>query len=250
MKINFSILIGHTDLHIEDEAEDQVDAIRKIARWQSIEITQGPQGQDVSDLRFCHVVAKDKDGEPCEYQSLVSDKLGMEFKLGMKRKDKGSVFPKHWEKIRRGQHGDGEAGESGQSNPDSGRLNPPPPPPAQIAPNANGASQPQSGPKQSQPAPAQAQKPFMSDREKKARAYVAMDQVKVIDRDPDGVATLYSVGDRQNPQECWKDADRKSQCSCPDLTRGRAEDTAYVCAHLWAIKLFNEAKAQAEKAAA
>lgn len=112
MKYKFTITVGGMPIEIEDEAINQTAFFAQIAPFSSIP-RKGPKGFENSPLEFSHRVAQ---GE-FDYYSIVCRDAGMEFKFGELKKNKGTLFPKGWQKIQysldRHDESDPEGGELG-----------------------------------------------------------------------------------------------------------------------------------------
>lgn len=233
MKIKFKIKVGKTKIEIRDEAETQVEAIQKIAAWQGIEVSASANGQEWPDLRFCHRVVKDRKGEDCVYQSIVSDKNGMEFKLGHSRKRKGEVFPKAWERIQRKNTYQDEDAESDQSDHESAGTN--------REENSQTTAEDSSAAKETELKPVTQGGANRSDATTRALAHVKAGHVKVFGQ---GKGRTWRVGPPGADVEVWKDVD-KPHCGCAELAKLRRQDAVASCEHIIAVRLYHEALAQA-----
>lgn len=221
INFEFPVQIGKTTIIIRGEAETQIEAIAEIAAWQGIEVTAGPNGEAWDDLRFCHRVVKDSKGDDCVYQSIVSSKSNMEFKLGMSRKQKGRVFPKYWAGVRRRsayQDEDLAEDEGG----DDGKLE------SEKLTTASTSKQPQ-----------QTATKVSLDPAERARAHVAALHVRVFGQ---GNARTWRVGPQGTDVEVWKEAGIPN-CGCAELAQLRRRDAKAVCEHILAVRFYHEALA-------
>lgn len=98
MKVQFELTIGENKFTLSEDVESHADFFKKLDFYSGLP-KAGPNGE--TDLVLRHRVAKTKDGKPCAYFSIVSEKAGMEFKFGQSQTTVGSLFPKGWEAVYR-----------------------------------------------------------------------------------------------------------------------------------------------------
>lgn len=111
MKVQFELTIGENKFTLSEDVESHSDFFKKLDFYSGLPKT-GPNGE--TDLVLRHRVAKTKDGKPCAYFSIVSEKAGKEFKFGQSQSVVGSLFPKGWEDLYRA-NGTDEAGDDQQN---------------------------------------------------------------------------------------------------------------------------------------
>ena len=90
MKFRFQKTIGKTVFTFEDECDSHAEFFEKVSFFSAMPEV-GPNGED--DLIIEHRTPKGHD-----YYQITSPSANMEFKFGLKKDDKGSLFPKGWEK--------------------------------------------------------------------------------------------------------------------------------------------------------
>ncbi|MBL8186555.1 MAG: hypothetical protein JNK38_01035 [Acidobacteria bacterium] len=122
MKFSHQVKIGESVITIEDSAESIAEVWQKIAFWHSLP-QRAPKG--ATDLRLEFRTPKDKSGSPVEYYSIVCLSERKEFKLGQRRGNAGSLFPKQWEDWKPGKDEDFDEEEAGQQPPTTNNQLPP-----------------------------------------------------------------------------------------------------------------------------
>lgn len=98
MKFRFLKTIGQTQFTFEDECKDATEFFKKSAFYSELP-SIGPNGE--TDLIVRHRIAKGYD-----FYSIESPKSKIELKFGQRKEEKGKLFPKEWEPVRRGKDSD------------------------------------------------------------------------------------------------------------------------------------------------
>lgn len=94
MKVTFRV---NETMTLEQECPTIKTAFKFLAYAQEVfGVRKCPQSGN-TDHKLKYRVAKDKDGNPCEYFSLEDRETGWEFKFGQKREEGQPLFPKGWE---------------------------------------------------------------------------------------------------------------------------------------------------------
>ena len=96
MKVQFELTIGQNKFTLIEDVETHADFFKKLDFYSALPKT-GPNGED--DLVLRHRKAKTKDGKPCDYFSIVSQKAKQEYKFGQSQGVNGQLFPKGWEPL-------------------------------------------------------------------------------------------------------------------------------------------------------
>lgn len=91
MKFSFEIKIGKTKFTIQEDAKDHLEFFQKTSFFTGLPEV-GPNGEEDLELRS----RKTKKGH---YYSIVSQKAGKEFRLGISQQEPGTLFPKGWETL-------------------------------------------------------------------------------------------------------------------------------------------------------
>ena len=89
MKYEFEKTIGTQKFRFFGDAESPADFFEQVNFFAALPET-GPNGSTDVKVAF-------RDVEGNKYYSLVCEEEGMEFKLGIHKKNDGSLFPKQWE---------------------------------------------------------------------------------------------------------------------------------------------------------
>ncbi len=114
MEFSFPKQIGNRIITIKFEADTPADFFEQIAFYDSLP-ERSPKG--ATDLRFVVRHPKDKSGNPVTYYSIISEKDGLELKIGQHRNNPKSLFVKgEWVKLGSGRDvGDDDPGDLAES---------------------------------------------------------------------------------------------------------------------------------------
>lgn len=94
MRFEFDLKLGDRVIRMADEAATPAEVFERMAFWDSLP-KKGPGGE--GDLEFSYRTPKG-----FEYYAIVCPSAGQEFKFGQLKDEKGQLFPKGWEELRRG----------------------------------------------------------------------------------------------------------------------------------------------------
>ena len=106
MKFRFTKTIGKNAFTFEGECSTHAEFFEKASFFSALPEV-GPNGED--DLIIEHRTPKGHD-----YYQITSPSAKMEFKFGLKKDDKGALFPKGWEQTKYGNSNNYDTSEMNQ----------------------------------------------------------------------------------------------------------------------------------------